>query len=87
MADFSKQYCELNDPELPHDFDILQIAEELENEQYIEIICEGFGFVAVAKDAEGNILLAMPTGEPIDEEGIPCIWRTYEEIIEESKNN
>lgn len=81
MADFSKQWCDLNDPEFPHDFDILEIAEELENGEYTEIICEGFGFLAIAKDEAGEILLAMPTDEGSTEEGTSCVWTKYEEVI------
>ena len=29
MADFSKQWCEINDPDMPWDFDILEEAEKL----------------------------------------------------------
>jgi hypothetical protein len=81
MADFSKQYCELHDPEMPHDFDILEIAEGLENEYSTAIICEGFGFLAIGKDKDGNIILAVPTGEPTTDEGVPVIWKAYSEVV------
>ena len=29
MADFSKQWCEANDPEMPYDFDILEVFSRL----------------------------------------------------------
>ena len=81
MADFSKQWCDLNDPKLPHDFDILEIAEGLEPGHYTPVICEGFGFTAVAKNDEGQILLAMPT-ETYDEDGDTIIrWKSYSDII------
>jgi hypothetical protein len=49
MADFSKQWCELNDPEMPSDFDILEEANKLEPNNYIPMICEGYGFIAIGK--------------------------------------
>lgn len=47
MAEFSKQYCEIHDPEMPWDFDIEEIATEIPRGYYKHIICEGFGFVGI----------------------------------------
>ena len=44
MAEFSKQWCEMNDPDMPWDFDIFEIANNLTQNFYIPYICEGFGF-------------------------------------------
>ena len=30
MADYSKQWCELNDPEMPHDFDLVEEYNKLQ---------------------------------------------------------
>ena len=49
MADFSKQWCELNDPEMPHDFDIDSIASTIDPLWYKSYICEGFGFSMIGK--------------------------------------
>jgi hypothetical protein len=57
MADFSKQWCDLNDPEMPHDFDIEEIAATLKPDYYKSFICEGFGFLAIGKDVDDNIIL------------------------------
>jgi len=57
MASFSKQWCDLYDPEMPHDFDIEQIAKKLEPGYYRSEICEGFGFLAILKTESGNIEL------------------------------
>lgn len=57
MADFSKQWCDLNDPEMPHDFDIEEIASTLKIGYYKSFICEGFGFLAIGKDNDDNITL------------------------------
>ncbi len=75
MADFSKQWCEINDPEMPWDFDILEVAESITPQYGKSYICEGFGFIAIAKDDEDNILLAFSEGaEKIN-------WKTYNEVI------
>jgi hypothetical protein len=72
MADFSKQYCELHDSEIPHDFDILEIADGL----------EGFGFLAIGKDTEGKIILAFRDSSQEDlEMGTPVIWKQYDEVV------
>ena len=42
MADFSKQYCEIHDHGFPWDFDIEEIAEDLDHGYMNNIICEGF---------------------------------------------
>jgi hypothetical protein len=82
MADFSKQYCELHDSEIPHDFDILEIADGLEPEHYTSIICEGFGFLAIGKDTEGKIILAFRDSSQEDlEMGTPVIWKQYDEVV------
>jgi hypothetical protein len=64
MADYSKQWCELNDPDMPHDFDILEEFEKLPKDHYIPIICEGFGFISIGRNPEGELLFAVPTGYP-----------------------
>jgi len=81
MAEFSKQYCDLHDMGFPHDFDIVEVADGLQPEHYTAIICEGFGFTAIAKDADGNILLAIPTGAETNDDGIEVTWKKYEEVV------
>jgi len=81
MAEFSKQYCEINDPEFPWDFDIEKEAEALEPEYGIHMICEGFGFTMIAKDETGNILLGFP-----DEELAYVKWIPYLQFIQEQKS-
>ena len=75
MANFSKQWCELNDPEMPSDFDILEEANNIEFNQYVPIICEGYGFVAMSKDKYIGIVLAFK-----DDEG-NIKWETYNNVI------
>ena len=79
MADFSKQYCEIHDPEMTHDFDILQMANQVQPDHYIPIICEGFGFLAIGKNEKGEIILAFrPESGNMEDE---IIWKSYNEVI------
>lgn len=75
MADFSKQWCDLNDPDMPYDFDIELIAENLQNGWAVPEICEGFGFTAIGRSEEGTIILGFPVGA--DE----LRWEDYQEFI------
>lgn len=75
MAEFSKQYCENKDPEFGWDFDILEVASKIENGFYLPYICEGYGFIAIAKDESGEILLAFRRTEEEVE------WKPYPEVI------
>lgn len=78
MADFSKQWAELYDPEFPWDFDIEEIAKDLHKGNYYPIICEGFGITAIAKDKNGKTLVAIP----INEENVREVeWKDYEEFM------
>ena len=38
MADFSKQWCEINDPEMPYDFDILEEAAKCKPNEEGEVV-------------------------------------------------
>jgi hypothetical protein len=75
MAEFSKQWCELNDSELPWDFDIIEEAVTLEPNSYIPMICEGFGFLAIGKNEDGDIMVAMP----VDDDNFK--WTSLDEVI------
>jgi len=75
MADFSKQWCEKNDPDMPHDFDILEEANNLKPNHYLPLICEGYGFVAIGKGNHGEIFLAFKD----DQENVK--WEDYNNII------
>jgi len=85
MAEFSKQWVEINDPEFGWDFDIEEIVNQLKPNHYVPIICEGFGFIAIGKDNKNEIMLAMPTGEfETDEDGQTfdqVTWQAYEDIV------
>lgn len=80
MADFSKQYCELNEMGFDGDFDILEEYAKLTPGNYVPYICEGFGFIAIGKtdDMEEECILAIPV------DGAPygtVVWKKYDEIV------
>jgi hypothetical protein len=50
MAEFSKEYIEIN-PILDHyDFSIIEIGNELLNGQTENRVCEGFGIIGITKE-------------------------------------
>ena len=81
MADFSKQWVEINDPDRGWDFDIEAIAADMKpgtiNPYHI---CEGFGSVAIGKDENGVVHLAIATGV-FGDEGHEVHWKTLEEVL------
>jgi hypothetical protein len=85
MAEFSKQWAEKYDPEFGWDFDIEEVSNQLDPNHYVPMICEGFGFIAIGRDENYKVLLAMPTGETeTDENGQisdTVTWHTYEDIV------
>ena len=76
MADFSKQWCDENDPEMPHDFDIMEEFNKLQPGYSIAYICEGYGFIAIG-NMDGECMLLMPSD---DDENVG-IWRHYTQIV------
>jgi hypothetical protein len=75
MSDFSKQWCEVNDPNMPHDFDILEVFSRLKHNTYESWICEGYGFGAVA-NIDGECMLHMPT-----KDGVHGVWTSYDKVV------
>ena len=74
MADFSKQWCEKNDPDMPWDFDILEEAKKLRPGSYMHAICEGYGFSEIIKDNNNNIKLGFYHGEEMN-------YKSLEQVI------
>ena len=86
MADYSKQYCDKYDPSFPYDFDILELYSTLDEGEYLPMICEGLGFIAIGKNYESlepQLLFEMGFairegywGGPIPEglEDTDCVW-------------
>jgi hypothetical protein len=75
MADFSKQWCEINNPSMISDFDILEQAELLKPNHYVSMICEGFGFIAIAKGENNEVLLGFVD----DQDNVK--WEDYNNVI------
>jgi hypothetical protein len=44
-------------------------------------LCEGFGAVAIGKDENGEIHLAIANGNFNDEGEVEAEWKTLEEVI------
>jgi len=85
MAEFSKQWCEINDPDMPWDFDIFEVASNLKNNFYIPYICEGFGFSAIGKFAEGIKVYIHNWGAKEDDEQ-QGEWIKLENLLKDNKN-
>jgi hypothetical protein len=84
MADFSKQWCEINDPDMPWDFDIFEVVKELNQNYYIPYICEGFGFSAIGKFAEGiKVYYRNWDAESDEQQGE---WVTLDNVIKREQN-
>jgi hypothetical protein len=81
MANFSKQWCDINDTEMPADFDILEIADTLQADTYISEICEGFGFIAIGRSIDNEIMLAMPVPPKEGDIEEYIQWVSYNDII------
>ena len=85
MAEFSRQYCEAFDSELPWDFDILEEFANLEPDSMVNTICEGFGFVAIGKSSNGEMLLAevvRDQPEDMDADHQLVQWKTLNEFVD-----
>lgn len=79
MAEYSKQWCDKNDPSITPDFDILEISNRLDPEFGITVSCEGFGFVVIGKDATGNVILGfIPESKNVNDE---IVWKSYDEVV------
>jgi hypothetical protein len=79
MAELSKQWCEIWEPSMPHSFDIEAITRNMYRDRYYPIVCEGFGFNCIHKDAHGIIWLSFG----IDSHGNSTTWKRYRSIITE----
>jgi hypothetical protein len=71
MAEFSKEYCLEKNMGFEGDFSIKEIFENLEKDDHIGIICEGYGFMAIARNKEDECLLAYR------DDDFDIIWDEY----------
>lgn len=54
MAEFCKQYCQLNDMGFDGDFDVYEEWSKLTPGFAVAYICEGFGFSMIGKKESGD---------------------------------
>lgn len=54
MAEFSKQWRDVNDPEMSWDFDLEEEFDKLKPGEFTSLICEGFGFIGIQKQLDGS---------------------------------
>ena len=85
MAEFSKQWCEINDPDMPWDFDIFEVANNLTQNFYIPYICEGFGFSAIGKFAEG-IKVYIRNWDANESDEQQGEWVSIDRLLKENGN-
>lgn len=71
MAEFSKEYCFEKNMGFEGDFSIKEIFENLEKDDHISIICEGYGFMAIARNQEDQCLVAYR------DDDFDIIWDEY----------
>jgi hypothetical protein len=81
MARFSKQWCDLWDPETSYDFDIDNIVKDLSRGRDYPITCEGFGFLCIHKDGHGRVWLSFQ-----QKEGRYTNWTRYSSLMIQQRN-
>jgi hypothetical protein len=69
---------------MPWDFDIFEVVKELNQNYYIPYICEGFGFSAIGKFAEGiKVYYRNWDAESDEQQGE---WVTLDNVIKREQN-
>jgi hypothetical protein len=56
MAEFSKEYIECENWNIPHDFCVMDEFNKLSEGEHVDIICEGFGFTRIHRNANQCLL-------------------------------
>ena len=85
MAEFSKQYCELHDMGFDGDFDVYGEFNKLEVGNYIPMICEGFGFVAIGKFEDDPETTKVYFRDDFDNEG--GTWVDFYEVLDDERQS
>lgn len=60
MAKFSKEWCEIWDPERIPDFSIEEVMRDVLPDRYYPIVCYGLGFVNINRDRYGMLWIGSP---------------------------
>jgi hypothetical protein len=58
MAEFSKEYCIERNMGFEGDFSIEEEFNKLDKDHHTGMICEGYGFIAIARNQEDQCLVA-----------------------------
>lgn len=82
MAEFSKQYCELNDMGFDGDFDVYEEWSKLKPGFTVAYICEGFGFLAIGKRESGDDVIVYMNDYDNPENSK---WVNFDEMYLEAK--
>ena len=76
MADFSKQYCEINDMGFDGDFDVYEEWSNLKPGFAVNYICEGFGFVMIGREETGDRVMVLKNDS----------WHDFDEMVLAAKS-
>lgn len=82
MAEFSKQYCEINDMGFDGDFDVYEEWSKLQPGYAVSYICEGFGFNAIGKKETGDEVMVFMDDYDNPEKGR---WINFDEMCLKAK--
>ena len=83
MADYSKQYCQLNDMGFDGDFDVYEEWSKLKPGYVVDYICEGFGFSAIGKRESGDEVIVYVMD--YDSENRTGKWVNFDEMCLKAK--
>ena len=86
MAEFSKQWAEIYDPEFPWDFDIEEIASTIPKGHFKPMICEGFGFYGIGVKMDGNISILRDDSDGTPENDGALRQIDYKKYIQTHKD-
>lgn len=81
MAKFSKEWCDIWDPERVPDFSIEDTVKDVLPDRHYPIVCYGFGFVNINKDRYGILWLGTPV-----EGGIKLCWTRLNTVLVRERN-
>lgn len=60
MAKFSKEWCEIWDPERIPDFSIEEVMKDVLPDRYYPVVCYGLGFVNIHRDRYDILWVCTP---------------------------
>ena len=83
MAEFSKQYCQINDMGFDGDFDVYEEWAKLHPGHAVAYICEGFGFDMIGKRESGDEVIVWVTDWDDDSK---IGWKNFDEMILKAKS-